>query len=92
MECNTRIGLYGINKRNNFKFNDFVIWFQKRNKSHLGKFIKEWFGPYRVQYVLPNKMVLLVTLTNFEPNPMLVNINKLKSYKFIDYEVQDSKT
>jgi hypothetical protein len=45
-----------------------------------------------VQYVLPNKMVLLVTLTNFEPNPMLVNINKLKSYKFIDSKVQDSKT
>ncbi len=45
-----------------------------------------------MQYVLPNNMVLLVILTNFEPNLMLININKLKSYKFIDSEVQDSKT
>ncbi len=83
------------NQKNNidkqFKFNDLVLWFPKKNKSHLGKFTRKWFGPYRVQYVLPNNMVLLVTLTNFEPNPMLVSINKLKSYKFIDYEVQDSK-
>jgi hypothetical protein len=34
-------------------------------------------------------MVLLVTLTNFEPNPVLVNINKLKPCKFIEFEVQD---
>jgi len=32
-----------------------------------------------------------MTFTNFEPNPMLVNINKLKSCKFIEFEVQDSK-
>jgi hypothetical protein len=34
-------------------------------------------------------MILLVTLTNFELNIVLVNINKLKPYKFIEYEVQD---
>jgi hypothetical protein len=34
-------------------------------------------------------MILLVTLTNFELNLVLVNINKLKPYKFIEYEVQD---
>jgi hypothetical protein len=34
-------------------------------------------------------MILLVTFTNFEPNLVLVNINKLKPYKFIEYEVQD---
>jgi hypothetical protein len=52
-------------------------------KSHLGKFIRKWFGLYRVQYVLPNNTILLITLINFEHNPMLVNINKLKPYKFI---------
>jgi hypothetical protein len=33
-----------------------------------------------VQYVLPNNTILLATLTNFEPNHVLVNINKLKPY------------
>jgi len=54
----------------------------------LKKFTKKWFGPYRVQYVLPNNIVLLVTLTNFEPNLVLVNINKMKPYQFITLEVQ----
>jgi hypothetical protein len=36
-------------------------------------------------------MILLVAFTNFEPNLMLVDINKLKSYKFIEFEVQDLK-
>jgi hypothetical protein len=63
----------------------------KGGMSHLGKFIMKWFGPYIIQYVLINNTILLVTFTNFEPNPMLVNINKLKLCKFIEYEVQDSK-
>jgi hypothetical protein len=29
-------------------------------------------------------MVLLVTIDKFDPNPMLVNVNKLKPYKFIE--------
>jgi len=62
--------------------------FMKRNKSHLGKFTRKWFGPYRVQYVLFNNTILLVTLTNFEPNLMFVNINKLKPYQFITLKVQ----
>jgi hypothetical protein len=66
-----------------FVFGDFVLWFPKGSKSHLGKFIRKWFGLYRVKYVLPNNMVLLVMFTNFEPNPMLVDINKLKPNKFI---------
>jgi len=56
------------------------MWFPKGNKSHLGKFIRKWFGPYKLQYVLPNNIV-------FETNPMLVNMNKLKSYKYMEYEV-----
>ncbi len=77
------------NTKKHFKFNDFVLWFPKGSKSHLGKFAKKWFGPYRIKYVLFNNMVLLVTFTNFEPNLVLVNINKLKSCKFIEFEVQD---
>lgn len=30
-----------------------------------------------------------MTFVNFEPNPVLVNINKLKQYKFIETKVQD---
>jgi hypothetical protein len=52
-------------------------------KSHLGKFIRKWFGLYKIQYVLPNNTILLLTLTNFEPNLVLLNINKLKPYKFV---------
>ncbi len=37
-------------------------------------------------------MVLLVTFTNFEPNLVLVNITKLKQYKYIEsmqnFEIQ----
>jgi hypothetical protein len=33
---------------------------------------------------LPNNIFLLVTIDKFDPNPILVNINKLKPYKFIE--------
>jgi hypothetical protein len=33
--------------------------------------------------VLLNNIILLVTLINFEPNPMLVNINNLKPYQHL---------
>jgi hypothetical protein len=49
-----------------------------------GKFKKRWFGPFRVQYCLPNNLILLVSINYFEPNPILVNINKLKRYKYVD--------
>jgi hypothetical protein len=39
--------------------------------------------------MLLNNIILLVTLTNFEPNLMLVNINKLKPYQFITSKVQN---
>ncbi len=41
--------------------------------------------------MLFNNTILLVTFINFEPNHVLVNISKLKSYKFIKFEVQNSK-
>jgi hypothetical protein len=52
----------------------------KRQKTQLGKFTKKWFGPYKVQFYLPINIVLLVTLNKFDPNHVLVNVNKLKPY------------
>jgi hypothetical protein len=51
------------------------MWFPKGNKSHLGKFTRKWFGPYIVQYVLPNNIVLLATIEKFETNPICRNPN-----------------
>ncbi len=39
------------NLENQFNFGDYVLWFSKGNRSHLKKFIKNWFGPYRIQYI-----------------------------------------
>jgi hypothetical protein len=38
--------------------------------------------------VLPTNIVLLVTIEKFETYPMLVNVNKLKPYKCMEFEVQ----
>jgi hypothetical protein len=64
------------------------MWFPKGNKSHLGKFIRKWFGPYIVQFMLSNNTMLLVIIEKFEINPMLVNVNKLEGYKFMEFEVR----
>jgi hypothetical protein len=66
-----------VNIKEKFKFDASVLWFQKGNESHLEKYNNKWFGPYKIQYMLHNNMVSMVTLINFEPNLMLVNINKL---------------
>jgi hypothetical protein len=67
------------------------MWFPKGNKSHLRKFINKWVGLYKIQYVLPNNTMLLVTIERFETNPMLVNVNKFKPYTYIESEVQKQK-
>jgi len=36
------------NLKKQFSFGDYVLWFPKGNKSHLGKFTRKWFGPYKV--------------------------------------------
>jgi hypothetical protein len=43
-----------------------------------------WFGPYRIQYCLYNIITFLMIVDKFDPNPILVNINKLKPYRFQD--------
>jgi hypothetical protein len=78
---------YRVNKKNTkkeFQFGDYVLWFPKGEKTHVGKFKKRWFRPFKVQYYLPNNIVLLVFVNNFEPNPILVNVNKLKPYTYMD--------
>ncbi len=67
-----------------FKFGDYALWFLKGQKTHLGKFTKKWFGPYKIQFYLLNNTMLLVTLDKFNSNLMLVNVNKLKPYQFLD--------
>ena len=60
---------------------DYVLWFPKGANVHAGKLRNKWFGPYLVQYLLPNNIVLLVTVDKFDPDPVIVNINKLKTYQ-----------
>jgi hypothetical protein len=73
--------------RKEFNFGDYVLWFPKGNKSHLRK-----FGPYKIQYVLPNNIVLLVTIEKFKTNLVLVNMNELKPFKYMEeYEVKKRK-
>jgi hypothetical protein len=54
-----------------------MLWFLGAICKHAPKFQRRWFGPYRIQYCLPNNIVLLVTIDKFNPN-------KLKPYKFIE--------
>jgi hypothetical protein len=37
--------------------------------------------------VLPNKIMLLVTIEKFETNHVLVNMNKFKPYKYMESKV-----
>ncbi len=39
-----------------------------------------------MQFCLPNNIVLLVIVDKFDPNLILVNVNKLKPYQFFDDE------
>jgi hypothetical protein len=38
---------------------------------------------YKIQYFLPNNIVLIINIDKFEPNPILVNINKFKPYRYL---------
>ncbi len=76
------------NSKKQFSFGDNVSSCPKGNKSHLKRFTRKWFGSYKVQYVLLNNTMLLVTIEKFETNPMLVNVNKFKPYEYMEFEVQ----
>jgi hypothetical protein len=36
------------NTKNKFQFGDYVLSFPKGENTHLGKFKKTWFGPFKV--------------------------------------------
>jgi hypothetical protein len=76
------------NTKRKFQFGNYVLWFPKGEKTHLGKFKKRWFGPFRVEYYLLNNTVILVFVNNFEPNLILVNVKKLKPYKYVDHTLK----
>jgi hypothetical protein len=87
---NSGIVLYGVDKGIQKEiqiWRSFPLVF-KGSKTHIGKFIRKWFGPYIVQFYLPNNIIFLVIMDKFDPNHILTNINKLKPYKFLDDETK----
>ena len=69
-------------KPHQFRMGDYVLWYPSKGANeYIRKLRNKWFGPYRVQYLLPNNKVLLVTVDKFDPDPVIVNINKLKTYQ-----------
>jgi hypothetical protein len=62
---------------------DTILLFPKGRKEYTGKFKKPWFGLYKIQYCLLNDIVLFVNIDKFEPNPILVNINKFKLCRYL---------
>ncbi len=63
---------------------DYVLWFLGPICKHALKFQRWWFGLYRIHFFFTNNTDLLVTIDKFDPNPIFVNINKLKPYRFIE--------
>ncbi len=61
-----------------------MLWFLGVVSKHVLKFQRQWFGPYMIQYCLLNNNVLLVIIDKFDATQVLLNINKLKPYMFIE--------
>ena len=76
-------------KPHQFRMEDYVLWFPKGANVYARKLRNKWFGPYRVQYLLLNNTVLLVTVDKFDPDPVIVNINKLKTYRCAEEGIPD---
>ena len=68
-------------KPHQFRMGDYDLWYPKGANVHIGKLRNRWFGSYRVQYLLPNNTELLVIVDKFDLDPVIVNINKLKTYQ-----------
>ncbi len=81
------VDFYGINKKILKRSSNSEIMYygfpKEKKHTHLGKFKKRWFGPFKVYYCLPNN-IDLVFVNNFEPNMVLANVNKLKPYTYVD--------
>jgi hypothetical protein len=83
-ECNRSLWPQNWFIETKFQFGDYVLWFLGAISKHAPKFQKQWLGPYQIQYCLPHNTILLVTIDKNDPNPVLVNSNKFKPYKFIE--------
>jgi hypothetical protein len=70
--------------RKKFNLEIMSYGFPKEKKHIWANSRKIWFGPFKVQNCLPNDIVLLVFVNNFELNPILVNVNKLKPYTYVN--------
>jgi len=77
-ELTNGIDFCGVNKKTQIRSSNLEIMFYgfTREKIHI------WENSWK--YYLPNNIVLLVFVNNFEPNLVLVNVNKLKPYKYVD--------
>jgi hypothetical protein len=58
-----------------FHVESCVVVSKRQNKTHK-KIQEKMVWPYWSQYCLPNNIVLLINVDKFDPNPILVNINK----------------
>jgi hypothetical protein len=59
--------------------------FPKEKRRTLGNLRKDGLVHSRYSIAYPIILFILVYVSNFEPNPVLVNINKLKPYKYVDH-------
>jgi len=57
--------------------------FQKNQNERLANLLGSGME-FIITICIPNNNVLLVTLENFEPHPMLVNVNKLNPYMYVE--------
>jgi hypothetical protein len=55
-----------------FQFGDYVLCFPRVVSKHVPKFWKQWLGPYKIQYCLPNNTILLITIDKFDLNLVLL--------------------
>jgi hypothetical protein len=47
-QCNTFMWSQQKHTKKKFQFRYYVLWFPKGENTHLGKFKKRWFGPFKV--------------------------------------------
>jgi hypothetical protein len=80
---NTSLCVQQNHKIKTFVMGETILLFPKGRKEHTKKFKKPWFGSYKIQYSLLNDTIPFVNIDKFEPNPILVNINKSKPYKYL---------
>jgi hypothetical protein len=69
---NTSLWVQQNHKIKTFSMGDIIHWFPKGRKEHTEKFKKWWFGPYKIQYFLPNNIMLFVNVDKFWRTPKLL--------------------